>query len=418
VQVIHSICCGLDVHAKTVVACLIKEGKKEFRTFSTMTDDLVKLKEWLTASECVKVGIESTGVYWRPVFNILEGPIEVALLNARDVKGRRGRKTDMRDCEWIAEMVQYGLVEGSFIPPANIRELRELTRYRESLVRQRTALANRIQKLIESGNIKLGQVASDVLGASGRAMLRALAAGETDPQALASLAQRRLRRKETELVHALKGQLTDSQRWVLTELLGQYEQVETALARVEERLDAEVTNNVDPFASEAVALLQTVPGLGQRVAWVIVAEIGLDMSCFPTARHLASWAGLCPGTHESAGKRSSGKTTKGDTYLRTALVQAAWAATHTKNTYLAAQYHRLVKRMGKKKALVAVAHSMLIMVYHILSRHEPHRELGGDYFERRNADDQRQRLIRKLEGLGLKVTVEPLTPDPSLAAAA
>ena len=417
-EVVHSICCGLDVHAKTVVACLIKEGQKDFRTFSTMTSDLLKLKEWLTAAGCLKVGIESTGVYWRPVFNILEDAIEVALLNARDVKGRRGRKTDMRDCEWIAEMVQYGLVEGSFIPPANIRELRELTRHRESLVRQRTAIANRIHKLIESGNIKLGQVASDVLGASGRAMLRALAAGETDPQALASLAQRGLRRKEAQLVRALNGHLTDSQRWVLTELLDQYEHVETAIARVETRLDSEVTNNVDPFAPEAIALLDTIPGLGRKVALVVVAEIGLDMSRFPTAGHLASWAGLCPGNHESAGKRSSGKTTNGDTYLRSALVQAAWAATRTKNTYLAAQYHRLVKRMGRKKALVAVAHSMLVMAYHILSRHEPHRELGGDYFERRNVDDQRRRLIRRLESLGLKVTVEPAAPEPDGAAAA
>ena len=231
-KVVHSICCGLDVHAKTVVACLIKEGEKEFRTFSTMTDDLIRLKEWLVASECPRAGIESTGVYWRPVFNILEQAIEVILLNARDVKGRRGRKTDMRDSEWIAEMVQYGLVEGSFIPPANIRELREFTRHRESLVRNRTSLANRIQKLIESANIKLGQVASDVFGTSGRAMLRALAEGETDPQVLAGMAQRRLKNKEAELVRALHGQLTEAQRWVLKALLNQYDQAETAIAEV------------------------------------------------------------------------------------------------------------------------------------------------------------------------------------------
>lgn len=416
-KVVHSICCGLDVHAKTVVACLIKGGEKERRTFSTMTDDLVRLKEWLIAAECPRVGIESTGVYWRPVFNILEDRVEVLLLNARDVKGRRGRKTDMLDSEWIAEMVQYGLVEGSFIPPANIRELRELTRYRESLVRHRTSLANRIQKLIESGNIKLGQVASDVFGASGRAMLRALADGQSDAHGLASLARGSLKKKETELARALQGQLTEAQRWVLKALLNQYEQTEIEIAEVQERLSAEVADNADPFAPDAVALLQTVPGIGEKVAMVIIAEIGLDMTRFPTAGHLASWAGLCPGNHESAGKRSSGRTTKGNPYLRTSLVQAAWAATRTRNTYLAAQYRRLVKRMGAKKALVAVAHTMLTMVYYILKRREPFRELGGDYFERRNVDDQRKSLVRKLESLGFSVTIAPLLPDPTIAEA-
>lgn len=416
-KVVHSICCGLDVHAKTVVACLIKGGEKERRTFSTMTDDLVRLKEWLIAAECPRVGIESTGVYWRPVFNILEDRVEVVLLNARDVKGRRGRKTDMVDSEWIAEMVQYGLVEGSFIPPANIRELRELTRYRESLVRHRTSLANRIQKLIESGNIKLGQVASDVFGASGRAMLRALADGQSDAHALASLARGSLKNKETELARALQGRLTEAQRWVLKALLNQYEQTEIDIAEAQERLSAEVADNTDPFAPDAVALLQTVPGIGEKVAMVIIAEIGLDMTRFPTAGHLASWAGLCPGNHESAGKRSSGRTTKGNSYLRTSLVQAAWAATRTRNTYLAAQYRRLVKRMGAKKALVAVAHTMLTMVYYILKRREPFRELGGDYFERRNIDDQRKSLVRKLESLGFSVTIAPLLPNPTITEA-
>jgi transposase len=408
-EVVHSICCGLDVHAKTVVACLLAEDRREFRTYSTMTDDLLKLREWLSSVGCQKVGIESTGVYWRPVFNILEGSVDLALLNARDVKGRRGRKTDKRDSEWIAEMVRYGLVEGSFIPPQNIRELREFTRYRESLVRERTSVANRIQKLIESGNIKLGQVASDVLGVSGRAMLRALAAGEANPQSLTALAQRSLKRKEAELLRALDGQLTTSQRWILAELLDQYEGLEAAIARVEERLDEEVRANQDPFAPEAVALLQTVPGIGKRAALVVIAEIGLDMTRFPTAGHLASWAGLCPGNHESAGRRSSGRTTKGNAYLRTVLVQAAWAASRTRNTYLAAQYHRLVKRMGRKKALVAVAHSLLIIIYQLLSRRAPYRDLGGDYFDRLKVDEQQRRLIRKLERLGLKVIVEPLT---------
>jgi transposase len=410
VKVVHAVCCGLDVHAKTVMACLIKHGEKVHRTFSTMTDDLVKLKAWLVEAECPKVGMESTGVYWRPVFNVLEGAMDIALLNARDVKGRRGHKTDKRDAEWIAEMVQYGLVEGSFIPPVSIRELRELTRHRESLVRQRVALANRIQKLIEGGNIKLGQVASDVLGVSGRAMLRALAEGQTDPQALVGLAHPRLKPKEPQLIRALNGTLTDAQRWVLRELLDHYEQTETAIARVEERLGTEVADRVDPFAPEALRLLQTVPGIGEQVATVIIAEIGLDMTRFESSARLASWAGLCPGNHESAGKRSSGRTTKGNAHLRTVLVQAAWAATRTKDTYLSAQYRRLVKRMGRKKALVAVAHSILVSVYFILARREAYRDLGGDYFDLRNVDQLRKTLIRRLEATGCSVTVEPLAP--------
>lgn len=240
-------------------------------------------------------------------------------------------------------------------------------------------------------------------------MLRALAAGETDPHALTRLAQRSLKRKEAELLRALDGQITSAQRWVLTELLDQYDDLEGAIARVEKRLDEEIAQNTDPFAAEAVALLQTLPGVARRAAIVIIAEIGLDMKRFPTAGHLASWAGVCPGNHVSAGRRTSSQTTKGNSYLGAILVQAAWAASHTKKTYLSAQYHRFAKRMGRKKALVAVAHSLLVMIYHMLSRHEPQRELGGDYFDRRNVEQQQRRLIRRLESLGLKVTVEPLS---------
>lgn len=407
-EIIHPCCCGLDVHAKTVVACLIKHGKKQTRTFSTMTDDLLALSDWLVGEGCTQVAIESTGVYWRPVFNVLEGVLEVILVNARHVKGLPGRKTDVKDCEWLADLLRHGLLKASFIPPAHIRELRELVRYRQSVVKEQAAVANRLQKLIESANIKLGQVASDVLGASGRAMLRALAQGESDAQQLAELARGALKQKRPELRRALQGRLTPSQRWVLGELLGHYQELEAALERVNEQIRTEVAGNPDPFVAEAVQLLDTIPGVGEQVAHTIIAEIGVDMSCFPSAGHLASWAGMCPGNNESAGKRRSGKTRKGSPYLRAMLVQAAWAASHTKGTYLSAQFRRLVRRMGKKKALVAVGHTILVMVYHVLARRVSYEELGGDYFDRRNAQAQRQRLIRRLESLGLKVSVEEL----------
>jgi transposase len=315
-----------------LVACVWKAGKKEVRTFSTMTEDLVRLLDWLSAEGCTHVAIESTGVYWRPVFNILEGTLEVILTNARDAKGYKARKTDVIDAEWLADLLRHGLLKPSFIPPLPIRELRELTRYRESLVREQTSLANRIQKLIESANIKLGQVASDALGVSGKLMLRALAAGETDAAQMSQLAQRTLKRKQPQLQQALDGRFTSAQRWILGQLLDQYDQVEAALARVVERIGQEVATSADPFVPEAVKLLDTIPGIGETVAQIIVAEIGVEMAQFPTANHLASWAGMCPGNHESAGKRKRGKTTKGSRYLRTALVQAAWAASHQKDT--------------------------------------------------------------------------------------
>lgn len=407
-EILYACCCGIDVHAKMLVACLIKEGKKETRTFSTMTDDLLRLLDWLTAEDCTQVAIESTGVYWRPVFNILEGSLDVMLVNARDAKGFKARKTDVIDAEWLADLLRHGLLKPSFIPPLHIRELRELTRYRESLVREQTALANRIQKLIESGNIKLAQVVSDALGVSGKQMLRALAAGETDAAKMSELARRRMKRKKPELKRALAGRLTEAQRWVLTELLDQYEGVEAAVRRVEEKIGEEVEQSPDPFVPEAVKLLDTIPGIAERVAETVVSEIGVEMSRFPTDGHLASWAGMCPGNNESAGKRRSGKTRKGNRYLRAALVQAAWAATHQRGTYLAAQYQRLVKRMGKKKALVAVGHSILVIVYHVLATRTSYQELGGDYFDQRHVAHQRARLIRQLEGMGLKVTVEEL----------
>jgi len=407
-KVLYARCCGIDVHAKMLVACLIVNGRKETRTFSTMTDDLLNLLDWLVANECPQVAIESTGVYWRPVFNILEGAVEVMLVNAREAKGLKARKTDVIDAEWLADLLRHGLLRPSFIPPLYIRELRELTRYRESLVREQTSLANRIQKLVESGNIKLGQVATDALGVSGLQMLRALAAGETNPDKMSSMARGRLKRKQGELKRALSGQLTEAQRWVLSELLDQYDRVKEAISKVEQKIRDEVAAAPDPFVSEAVKLMDTIPGVGETIAQILAAEIGVEMSQFPSDKNLSSWAGMCPGNNESAGKRKTGKTTKGSRYLRTALVEAAWAASRTKNTYLSAQYRRFVKRMGKKKALVAVGHSILVIAYHLLNNKRTYQELGGDYFDKRYAEKRRTRLIKQLQSLGLKVTVEEL----------
>jgi len=407
-EVLYRCCCGLDVHAQTVVACLIKDGKKQTRTFATMTDELLVLLDWLSSEGCTHVAIESTGVYWKPVFNLLEGVLEVVLVNARHVKAVPGRKTDVRDCEWLADLLRHGLLKASFIPPLEIRELRELTRYRQTLVREQASVANRVQRIIESGNIKLGQVASNALGVSGRLMLRALCEGETDGAKLAALARGQLKKKESELQRALTGRLSPAQRFVLRELLDRYDELEAAFSRASEQLKREVAKCDDPFVSEAVELLQTIPGVGLRVAEVIVSEIGVDMRRFPSDGHLASWAGVCPGSNESGGKRRSGRTTKGSIYLRNALVQAAWAATHTKETYLAAQYKRLVKHKGKNRALVAVGHSILVIIYHVLLRKESYGELGGDYFDKRNVEVQRNRLVRQLERLGMKVTLEAL----------
>ncbi len=405
-EVLYESCCGLDVHARTVVACLIGRGRKTIRTFGTMTEDLLRLLDWLKAEGCTHVAMESTGVYWKPVFNILEGSMEVMLVNARHVKAVKGKKTDVKDCEWLADLLRHGLLKASFIPKPSIRALRELTRYRESLVREQTAISNRIVKLAESGNIKIGQVAARALGTSGRAILEQLALGETDAGKLADLALGRLKSKRDELQKAVVGRLTETQRWVLRELLARYDQVEAALARVQERIEQQIREDCDPFVPQAAELLDGIPGIGLPIAQTIISEIGTEMTAFPSDCHLASWAGMCPGNDESAGKRRNTRVNAANRYLKAALCEAAWAASHTKNTYLAAQYRRLARRVGKKRALLAVGHSILIVVYHILSTRTPYRELGGNYFERHNTEAQKNRLIRKLEALGLKVTVE------------
>ena len=408
-RIVYEVCCGIDVHARMLVACLVRaKGEKEIRTFTTMTDSLLQLRDWLQAANCTHVAIESTGVYWKPVFNILEDALKVILINPEHARALRGRKTDVKDAEWLADLLRHGLLKPSFIPPPEIRDLRELTRYRESLVREQSAVANRIQKVIESGNIKLGQVASDALGVSGRAILRSLARGETDPAKLASMAKGKLKEKELLLRRALQGRLTPNQRFVLQESLNRWEELEAADRRVTIEIDRYL--QARPKLAQARDHLDTIPGLGPRAAEIILAEIGIEMKAnFESDAHLASWAGICPGNKRSGGKRFSGRTRKGNTYLRAALVQAAWGATMKKNCYLSSQFFRLVKRLGRKKALVAVAHSLLVIIYHVLERDQTYTELGGDYFDRQNVERQREYFIRRLQMLGLKVSVEELT---------
>jgi transposase len=413
-DVVYTHGAGLDVHKKTVVAAICVPDPdggwhKEKRTFSTMTADLLTLSDWLLGHGVTHVAMESTGEYWKPVFNILEDNLEVLLVNAQHVKAVPGRKTDVTDAEWLAELLKHGLLRASFIPPKGQRELRELTRHRSSFVRERATLVNRVQKVLESANIKLASVASDVLGVSGRAMLAALIAGQASPVEMAELAHGRLREKRDQLVRALDGRVQPHHRFVLTELLCQIDNLDETVAR----FDAQIVAYCAPLA-EAVTLVDTIPGVGREIAEIIVAEIGSDMSRFPTADHLAAWAGVAPGNNESGGKRRSGKTRKGNQPLCGALIQAAQAAARTKGTYLSAQYHRLAGRRGKKKAIMAVAHSILVIAYHLIQRKEVYRELGADYFDKRRPEATVKRLVKRLEQLGYQVALQA---PPTTAAA-
>jgi transposase len=400
-QVMYERCAGLDVHKKTVVACVLTPEGQETRTFGTMTAELLVLADWLLTCGCTHVAIESTGDYWKPVFNILEGTCEVILVNAQHVKAVPGRKTDVKDAAWLAELLQHGLLRASFIPPVAQRELRDLTRYRSTFIQERVTLINRVQKLLEDANIKLASVASDIMGVSGRAILAALLAGHTDPQALADLAKGRLRTKRELLAQALDGRIKPHHRFVLTELLCQIDGLDETVAR----FDAQIQAVYGSF-EEAVGLLDTIPGVARHTAEMLVAEIGTDMSRFPSADHLAAWAGVAPGHHESAGKRTSGKTRKGNRFLRTTLVQAAHAAVRTKHTYLSAQYRRLASRRGKKRAILAVAHSILVMAYYMLQRKQPYCEAGADFFDRLQPEDTARRLVKRLEQLGYHVVLQ------------
>jgi transposase len=402
-------CAGLDVHKASVTATVRVPGARrgthhvETRTFRTTTAGLVLLGDWLASFGVTVVGMESTGVYWKPVYYLLEDQLECWLLNAQHLKHVPGRKTDVGDSAWIAELVEHGMVRASFVPPKPIRELRELTRYRKALIQERTREVQRLHKLLEDTGIKLGCVASDILGVSGRAMLEALVGGTHDPAVLAELAKGVLRKKLPALREALQGRVARHHRLLVAELLSHIDYLDEAV----ERLSGEVAVVVAPF-SPLLALLCTIPGVDRRTAEVILAEIGTDMARFGTAGQLASWAGLCPGNNESAGKHSSGRTRKGSKWLRTALVQAANAAARSKGTYLAAQYGRIKGRRGHKKAIVAVAHSILVICWHLLTTGEPYSDLGGDYFlERQSSDAYKKRLVRQLERMGYQVSLQP-----------
>jgi transposase len=369
--------------------------------FGTTTADLLALRDWLDGHAVTHVAMESTGVYWRPIYYLLEERVTCLLVNAAHVRQVPGRKTDVQDCAWLAQLLEHGLLRGSFVPPAPIRELRDLTRYRKSLIQERAREANRVHKLLEDAGIKLAMVATDILGISGRAMLEALVQGTSDPAILAELARGRMRAKLPALRQALVGHFRPHHAFLITQILSHLDHLETAVATLSERIEAVLA----PFA-DAVQRLDTIPGVNQRTAEVLIAELGVDMAQFPTARHLASWAGLCPGNHESAGKHKSGKTRKGNGWLRAALVEAALGATRTKNCAVAARYRRVMRHRGHKKAIIAVAHILLVTAYHVLARQTVYQELGPDYYDRRHTTRMTHRAVQALEQQGYRVTLE------------
>ena len=402
---VYERCCGLDVHKKRVVACLRTPGarrsRSEVRTFGTSTGELLRLADWLTEAGCTHVAMESTGVYWKPVFNVLEGVCEVMLVNAQHIKAVPGRKTDVKDCEWIAELLEHGLLKASFIPPEPIRDLRDLTRYRKTLIRERASEVNRIQKLLETANIKLASVATDIMGASGRAMLKALISGQRDAEQLAGLAKGTLRAKRGDLVEALTGRFRAHHAFLLGQMLTHVQELER---RVDE-CSARIEECMSPFVSERT-LLEAIPGVGRITAESLIAEMGVDMTRFPSSAHFASWAGLCPGNNESAGKRKSTRVRKGNVWLKTALVEAALAAKKQPHTYFAALARRIGTRRGAKRATIALAHAIGIAAWHILAGARPYHDLGPRHFDNLAAERLRRYHVRRLRDLGFKVTLE------------
>jgi len=405
---VHRKCCGLDVHKKMIAACLLTEDAEgnsvvEKRLFGTMTRELHQLAQWLCAAQVTAVAMEATGVYWMPVWNVLEPyGLQLLLINPEHYKAVRGRKTDLKDGTRIAELLQDGRLEGSYVPPVAIRVLRDLTRYRIKLVQYQAALANRIQKLLEQCNIKLASVASDALGVSAMAMLRALAQGETDPVRMADMARRQLRKKIPQLQLALEGCVLPHHRWLLSEMIEDLDHVGTKITRIEEKIEQQMR----PF-QEAVNRWLTVPGIKHRLAWTLVAEVGPTVEAFPSAADMVSWAGVCPGNNQTAGKRKSGTTRGGNPWLRRALCEAAWAASKSKGTYLQAQFRRLSALRGPKRALIAVASSILTAGYYMLQRGTTYQDLGPDYFDKRNTVRATHRLVKRLEALGHRVILEP-----------
>jgi len=406
-QVLYERCCGLDVHKKTVVACVVitaLDGQvhKQVRTFATTTASLLALTDWLASFPISHIALESTGIYWRPVFNLLEEGRTIILVNAQHMRAVPGRKTDVKDSEWLADLLRHGLLKASFIPAKPTRDLRDLVRYRKSLVQDRTQEINRLQKVLETANVKLSSVVSDVLGKSGRRMLAAIINGVSDAEALADLARGTLRHKLPQLQQALEGRIEAHHRVLLQQTFAHIAFLEDSIQQLQQEID----QRLSPFA-EAMLLLLSIPGIQAITAAAILAEIGTQMERFPSAKHLASWAGVCPGNKQSGGKRLSGKTTKGNARLRSALVEVVWNISRIKDNYLSAQYHRLARRMKKQQAAMAVAHSLLVIIYHVLSDKQPYRELGADYFDHVDKERQTLQALRRLEALGYTVTLTP-----------
>lgn len=426
-------CAGLDVHKKSILVCVIiaepgTKPRKEIREYRTMTCDILSLADWLAQLQVTHIAMESTGVFWKPIYNLLEDQFEILLVNAQHIKQVPGRKTDVKDCEWIARCLQHGLLRASFVPERPVRELRDLLRHRAQLSSEKTREVNRIHKILEDANVKLASVATDIMGVSGRDMIRSLIAGETDSTKLAELARRKLRGKIPELRVALEGKVGEHHRFMLRMHLEHVEYIEAQIESITQRVDtlmseescrgggSSVGGNESRESSSspgcsmsysrAIELLLGVPGLEQTVIENILAEIGLDMSQFPSAAHISSWAGVCPGNNESAGKRRSGKTTKGSRWLRRSLCQAAWAAARASRTYFSEQFKRIAARRGKKRAIMAVAHSLLVTIYHMLKDGAEYKELGAKWFDQINPEKLTRYLVKRLEGLGHKVILE------------
>jgi transposase len=402
-NICHPRCCGIDVHKDSLMVCLLLDDQPPIvQEFGATTRELLRLSDWLAGHQIPIVAMESTGVYWKPIWNLLEDRFDLMLVNAQHIKQVPGRKTDVKDCQWIAELLQHGLLKRSFVPDRTQRELRDLTRMRTTLVNERARVANRIQKLLEDANIKLGSVVADILGTSSRQMLWALIEGKQTPEQMAQLARSAMRPKIPQLIAALEGKLRDHHRFMLTQHLQQTEHLENQIAAFDLRIEEQMR----PF-DDALRRLDAIPGINTRAAECIIAEIGSDMSRFKTAHHLASWTGLCPGNNESAGKRRSGKTNFGNRSLKSMLVQVAWAAARTKKSYFHSQYHRLKSRRGHKKAVVAVAHSMLITTWHLLSCRTEYVDLGPLHFDSLRQDRLTRQLVTRLQTLGYQVTLTP-----------
>lgn len=406
-QVVYPRCCGLDVHKKIIVACVLTPKGKEIRSFGTLTHELLAFADWLSDHQVTHIAMESSGVFWKPVWNILEVmDFELILVNARHMKAVPGRKTDVKDAEWIADLLRHGLLKASFVPSREHRELRELVRFRRGLIRQKANVTNRIQKVLEGANIKLASVVSDVMGKTGVSILKALSAGEEDPQKLSQLARGSLQAHKAELMVAVQGRMGDHQRFVLSSLLKQVEFLQTEI----QQMDDEVKRRMQDV-EELLCRLDEIPGVGERNAQEILAEIGTDMSRFPDAGHLASWARVCPGNHESGGKARPASIGPGNRHLRAALVEIGWSALHARHSYLRALFYRLKARRGGKRAVIAVAHTVLVVIYHMIKNGTRYQDLGVDFFDQRAQEKVIQQSVRRIEKLGFQVNLQRAVPS-------